>query len=89
MCVHKDISKHVEQVYKRVKKFQALDQQREFFIEEAISLCKNSYPFSVSNINVITEQINELAKLGTIPTRKLVTMEMVEDFVKKSADSKK
>lgn len=31
MYVHKDISKHVEQVYKRVKKFQALDQQREFF----------------------------------------------------------
>lgn len=43
----------------------------------------------MGNINVITEQINELAKLGTIPTRKLVTMEMVEDFVKKSADSKK
>ncbi len=83
MNVHKAITNHVNKVNVRVKKFQALDQQREFIIEEAIALCKNEYPFTVDNINAVTEQINELAKQGTIPTRKIVTIIMVQDFVKK------
>ncbi|WP_311315904.1 DUF2533 family protein [Niallia sp. MER 6] len=48
-----------------------------------MALCKNEYPFTVDNINAVTEQINELAKQGTIPTRKIVTIKMVQDFVKK------
>ncbi|CAI9396127.1 MULTISPECIES: DUF2533 family protein [Bacillaceae] len=84
MSVHKEITKHVEQVNSRVIRYKQLDQLRESFIEEALLLCKAGETFSVGKINVVTEQINELARLGVVPTRKKVTKEMVIDFVNRS-----
>jgi hypothetical protein len=84
MSVHKEITKHVKQVNSRVIRYKQLDQLRESFIEEALLLCKAGGTFSVGKINVVTEQINELARLGVVPTRKKVTKEMVIDFVNRS-----
>ncbi|WP_400241419.1 DUF2533 family protein [Niallia sp. JL1B1071] len=84
MSVHKEITKHVEQVNSRVNHYKQLDQLRESFIEEAILLCKVGENFSVDKINEVTEQMNELARLGVVPTRKKVSEEMVVEFVNRS-----
>lgn len=84
MSVHKEITKHVEKVNSRVNHYKQLDQLRESFIEEASLLCKADENFSVDKINEVTEQMNELARLGVVPTRKKVTKEMVIEFVIRS-----
>lgn len=82
MSVHKEISAHVNKQNKIITEFAALDQQREFYIEEAVSKCKQGLPFSTEKINELTSRINEVSKRGIVPTRKLVTIEMVEEYVK-------
>ncbi|UTI40993.1 DUF2533 family protein [Niallia sp. RD1] len=84
MSVHKEITKHVEQINSRVNHFKQLDQLRESYIEEAILLCKAGENFSVDKINDVTEQMNELARLGVVPSRKKVTKAMVVEFATRS-----
>lgn len=81
MSVHKEITQHVNKANKRINDFLALDQKREFYIEEAVSLCKQGKDFSTVKINEVTSEINELAKQGIIPSRKTVTPEMVKEYV--------
>lgn len=80
MSVHKAITKHVNHVNERVKLFQELDTKRELYIAEALDHCLANQPFSVDKINEVTNKINELAKLGTIPSRKTVTPAMVQEY---------
>ena len=86
MSVHKQISKHIEKQQQKIKKFHELEEQRELYIEEAVQKCKQAKPFSVQNINIVTEKINELAKTGIVPTRKIVTKEMIEEYVHRLAN---
>jgi hypothetical protein len=81
--VHHAITAHSKKQHAIVKTFIELDQKREAYIEEAVSLCQNGQPFSVERINEVTKQINELAKNGIVPQRKYVTIEMVQQYVKK------
>lgn len=81
--VHEAISKHSKKQHEIVKRFLQLEQMREFYIAEAVTLCKEEKPFSVDNINAVTSKINELAKQGIAPTRKLVTEDMVREFVER------
>ena len=83
MSVHQAITNHVNKQNKRINEFIALDQQREFYIEDAVQLCKNGKDFSTDKINKVTKQINELAKQGIVPTRKLVTPEMIREYVER------
>lgn len=83
MSVHKEITKHSSNQHQRVKQFMELDQQRELYIEKAVSACKNNEDFSVESINQITSKINEMARMGIVPQRKLVTKQMVMDYVEK------
>ncbi len=80
MSVHKEITRHVNKQNKRINDFLKLDQQRELFIQEAVELCKQGKAFSTDKINMVTDQINELARQGIIPTRKKVTPQMVQDY---------
>ena len=84
MSVHKAISEHVNKQNKKINDFLSLDQLRELYIEEALTLCKAGKPFTTEKINKVTQQINELARQGIVPTRKLVTDEMVREFAGKS-----
>lgn len=84
MSVHKEITQHVNKQNQRIKDFLALDQQREFYIDEAVALCRQGKDFSTEKINHVTNQINELAKQGIVPSRKKVTIEMVKEYVEKS-----
>lgn len=81
MSVHKAITDHVNKQNKRITEFLTLDQQREFYIEEAVELCRLGKNFTTEKINEVTARINELAKQGIVPTRKIVTPEMVRDYV--------
>ena len=84
MSVHKAISEHSRKQNQVVMNFLQLEQQRETYIEEAIVLCRQQQPYTTDKINKVTNQINELARKGIAPQRKLVTKEMVEEFVSRS-----
>lgn len=83
MSVHKDLIKHAANQHETYQQFLVLDQQREQYIEEAIELCKQGLPFSTDKINAVTNTINKI-NLRFIPTRKTVTGEMIQEFVRKS-----
>lgn len=86
MSVHQAISNHSEKQHYIVKRFTELDQQREFYIEKAIEMCKKGKPFSTDEINAVTKEMNELGKKGivtSLPVRKLVTVEMVREYADK------
>ncbi|KKI88718.1 hypothetical protein WQ54_29855 [Bacillus sp. SA1-12] len=81
--VHEAISQHSKKQHNHIQSFLRLEAKRESFIEEAIQLCVNSLPFDVDKINQVTKQMNHLATEGIVPTRKLVTTDMVLEFVKR------
>lgn len=83
MSVHKAISEHVNKQNKKINDFLLLDQQREVYIAEALELCKQEKAFTTDKINEVTNQINALAKQGIVPTRKLVTVEMIKEYASK------
>lgn len=73
MEVHKAITAHSRKQNESVKACLQLDAQREAAIEAAVSLASNGKEFSVDVINVVTKQINALAKNGVTLERKYVT----------------
>ncbi|OUA98003.1 DUF2533 family protein [Bacillus thuringiensis] len=77
MEVHKAITAHSRKQNESVKACLQLDAQR----EAAVSLASNGKEFSVDVINVVTKQINDLAKNGVTLQRKYVTEEMVMEYV--------
>ncbi|MDC2865703.1 MULTISPECIES: YpbS family protein [unclassified Bacillus (in: firmicutes)] len=81
MEVHEAITAHSRKQNEVVKAFLQLDAQREAAIEAAVSLASNGKSFSVDVINMVTKQINELAKNGIAQQRKIVTEEMVMEYV--------
>jgi low affinity Fe/Cu permease len=83
MSVHKAISEHSSKQQKALQDFLELDHKREEYIEEAIQKCKNNEPFTVDKINEVTKKINHLAIKEIVPTRQLVTREMVQKFINK------
>ncbi|MEC3755932.1 YpbS family protein [Bacillus halotolerans] len=82
--VHKAISAHSAKQHEHIKTFMQLEHLREMAIEEAVAKCKNDEPFSTDAINEITEKMNQLAKKGIVPTRRLVSKEMVNKYVSRT-----
>jgi hypothetical protein len=80
MSVHKELALHAEKQNSIYKEFLRLDEIREEYIEEAIELCRQGKPFSTNKINEVTNKINQI-NLRFIPTRRLVTVEMIEEYV--------
>lgn len=81
--VHEAITKHSKAQNKIVTTFLKLEAEREHYIAEAVELCQRGAEFSVHNINAVTAEINKLAQNGIAPTRKLVSKEMVQEYVEK------
>ncbi|MEQ6075210.1 YpbS family protein [Bacillus subtilis] len=79
--VHKAISAHSSKQHEHIKAFMRLENMRELAIEEAVGKCRNDEPYTTDAINEITEQMNQLAKKGIVPTRRLVSKEMVREYV--------
>jgi hypothetical protein len=84
MSVHIAITNHSRKQNQQIENFLLLEQQREQYIEQALTQCHNNEPFAIEEINQITQQINDLAKNGIIPTRKLVTKQMIIDYANKA-----
>ncbi len=83
MGVQNDLIKHAANQNKSYQEFWALDELRETYIEEAISLCKQGKPFTTEKINEVTNKMNRI-NLRIISLRKLVTKEMVMEYVNRS-----
>lgn len=81
MNVHEAISKHVGGQNQTITEFLQLDHYREALIEEAIELCKQNKPFITDRINEVTKEINTLNMKGELPKRKLVSVDMVKEYV--------
>ena len=79
--VHKAISAHSSKKHEHIKAFMRLENMRELAIEEVVAKCRNDEPYTTDAINEITEQMNQLAKKGIVPTRRLVSKEMVREYV--------
>ncbi|RFU64502.1 DUF2533 family protein [Peribacillus saganii] len=79
MSVHKEITKHAYKQNQKMVEFASLDEEREKYIQEAIELCRAEKAFSTAKINEITLKMNALFQ----DARKMVTPEMVQDFVNK------
>jgi hypothetical protein len=80
MSVHKDLINHAKNQNQSYQEFQALDELREKYIEEAIELCKQGKPFTTDKINGVTNRMNRI-NLRIISLRKNVTVEMVKEYV--------
>lgn len=82
VSVHKALTSHANKLNAILTQYANLDRDREFYIEEALSLYERGLPFTTDKINSITIQMNELSnKIENLPPRKLVTNEMVEEYV--------
>ena len=82
MSVHKALSLHAQKQNQLFTEFTTLDQKREDYIQEAVELCKDGKAFTTDKINEVTKQINFIANERFIPSRKLVTPEMVQEYVR-------
>ncbi|KSU85238.1 DUF2533 family protein [Fictibacillus enclensis] len=81
MSVHLEISKHSSKQHEVVAQFLRLEQIREQLIEEAVERCSKQEPFSVKEINDVSRQMNQLAQKGIVPQRKMITEDMVKEYV--------
>lgn len=82
MSVHKEISAHSKKQHELVRAFASLEARREQAIEADCASLQRRKPFSVDGINAVTTEINELSQKYTIiPGRKIVTEEMVKEYV--------
>jgi hypothetical protein len=80
MSVHKDLIKHAKNQNQSYEEFNAMDELREKYIEEAVELCKQGKPFTTDKINKVTNEMNRI-NLRIISLRKNVTTEMVQEYV--------
>ena len=81
--VHEAISQHSKKQHNHIQSFLKLEAKREALIEEAIQLCVQSLPFEVDAINQVSKEMNRLSSEGIVPTRKMVTKQMVQEFVQR------
>jgi hypothetical protein len=84
MSVHTAITAHSKKQHDHIELFLHLDQLRELAIDHAVQKCMANKPFTVEEINQISRDINEHAKKGISPTRKLVSEEMIQHYVDSS-----
>ncbi|OEH92972.1 DUF2533 family protein [Bacillus solimangrovi] len=83
MSVHHEITKHSKKQHKLVNTFHQLEAQREAAIDRAVARGQAGESIDVSEVNLVTQKINDLSKFGPVPNRKYVTVEMVQQYIDK------
>lgn len=81
MSVHLQIKEQINKFIDSERKYRELDKKREQKIEEVIILAKENNPFTLLEINSITEEMNNFSRSNGFPLRKKVTKEMVYEYV--------
>lgn len=84
MSVHHEISKKVNHTVEKLEGYRKMDQARELEIEQVILKAKKGESFTVDRINQITIDINQYAAKHHLPSRKLVTEQMILDVINKN-----
>ncbi|NPC92709.1 DUF2533 family protein [Bacillus sp. WMMC1349] len=79
--VHEAITAHSKKQHRHIQEFLKLEEAREAAIAQVIAKCKRNELFTTDRINHITQKMNELAAKGIVPKRRLVTKEMVIEYV--------
>ncbi|WP_227934894.1 DUF2533 family protein [Alkalihalobacillus deserti] len=81
MAVHLQIAEQVKKHRDAQKQFLALDASRERAIERVLELAKVGKEVQITEINQITEEMNSIAMKFQFPPRKLVTRQMVINYL--------
>jgi hypothetical protein len=81
MNVHHEITKKMNRHVNIIETYKTLDQKRESEIERVLAKGKNKEEFSVVAINEVTMELNQFANTHHLPLRKLVTNDMVLEFI--------
>lgn len=81
MSVHLQIKDQINTFIQAEKQYRNLNDKRENLIEAVLKEAKEGTEFSVANINEVSLIMNELAKKYGFPPRKLVTKEMVLQYL--------
>ncbi|GAE27084.1 hypothetical protein JCM9140_3197 [Halalkalibacter wakoensis JCM 9140] len=84
MTVHLQIADQVKKHREAQKQFLALDAQRERAIEDVLTRAKAGAAVQTTEINDITNKMNQIAMQFQFPPRKLVTKDMVVQFLNKT-----
>ena len=87
MSVHLQIANQINKHIQGQKEHRRLDELRETAIEKVLQKVQNNESFSVQEVNVLTEEINILARKFNFPMRKRVTNEMIKEYVTKHKES--
>ncbi|GAE33341.1 DUF2533 family protein [Halalkalibacter akibai] len=81
MSVHLQIAEQVRKHREAQKQFLLLDSARERAIEHTLEIAKAGQDFQPTEINQITEEMNKIAMKFQFPPRKLVTKEMIINYL--------
>ncbi|RXJ00007.1 DUF2533 family protein [Anaerobacillus alkaliphilus] len=84
MSVHLQIKEQMTRFIEGEKEYRKLDAKREEAIEAILQAAKEQQDFSLTEVNAITEKMNNLSKSFRFPIRKTVTKEMVLEHIKPS-----
>ncbi|WCK53511.1 DUF2533 family protein [Aneurinibacillus sp. Ricciae_BoGa-3] len=79
MSVHHAITEHSSRQAEYILLYRKLDAMREVRIEQAIQQCRAGKEINVTEINNVTEQINQLAARHHLPPRRHVTVDMIRE----------
>jgi hypothetical protein len=81
VSVHKALTNHANKLNAILTQYANFDREREYYIEEALTLYDRGLPFTTDQINAITIQMNKLSNIiENLPPRQLVTNEMVVEY---------
>lgn len=81
MAVHLQIAEQVKNHRDAQKQFLSLDASRERAIEKALDMAKAGKEIQTTEINQLTDEMNKIAMKFQFPPRKLVTREMVLNYL--------
>lgn len=84
MAVHLQISEQVKRHRQAQQQFRELDAKREQAIEHVLAEAKAGQAINLTEVNRITNEMNQIATRFHFPARKIVTVEMVEDVIQRS-----
>jgi hypothetical protein len=81
MSVHLQIAEQVKNHREAQKQFLHLDAAREQAIDHVLELAKSNKEFQTTEINQITDEMNKIAMKFQFPPRKLVSREMILNYL--------
>ena len=88
MSVHLKIKEQINTFIQAEKNYRALDEEREWLIEEVLNAARQGKQLLIAEVNDVTEKMNVLAKKHGFPLRKNVTKEMVIEFLEQKERGK-